>query len=128
MVGAVGMMVGVLSVVSGVLLQPIVPLRWLAGGASASPSNGLCICASPLLAASSKPAPPPPSLSPPCSTLHFYNLKSTLSVPQQMVVAEIDDPFVPLPDDLLVRQLEAGCSWKQDAASLALGWHLVEPP
>ena len=47
----------------------------------------------------------PHSHTPPArSTLHFYNLKSTLSVPQQMVVAEIDDPFVPLPDDLLVRR------------------------
>lgn len=41
------------------------------------------------------------------NTLHFYNLKSTLSVPQQMVVAEIDDPFVPLPDDLLVNLRES---------------------
>ncbi|EFN54134.1 hypothetical protein CHLNCDRAFT_135519 [Chlorella variabilis] len=36
------------------------------------------------------------------NTLHFYNLKSSLSQPQMMVVAEVDDPFVPLPDDLLV--------------------------
>ena len=102
------MMVGVLSVVCGVLLQWIVPLRWLARGASASLSNGLCFCASPQLAALTHPPHRlPPSL-PPRSTLHFYNLKSTLSVPQQMVVAEIDDPFVPLPDDLLVREPEAG--------------------
>jgi hypothetical protein len=43
--------------------------------------------------------PPSPTL---CSTIHFYNLKSSLSAPQMMVVPEIDDPFVPLPDDLLV--------------------------
>lgn len=36
------------------------------------------------------------------STLHFYNLKSGLSTPQMLVVPELDDPFVPLPDDLLV--------------------------
>lgn len=36
------------------------------------------------------------------STLHFYNLKSSLSQPQMVVVAEIDSPFVPLPDELLV--------------------------
>ena len=49
--------------------------------------------------------PCPPSHNPPrtlCSTIHFYNLKSSLSAPQMMVVPEIDDPFVPLPDDLLV--------------------------
>uniref|UniRef100_A0A1D1XLC4 Protein transport protein Sec24-like At3g07100 n=1 Tax=Anthurium amnicola TaxID=1678845 RepID=A0A1D1XLC4_9ARAE len=36
------------------------------------------------------------------STLHFYNLKSSLTQPQMMVVADLDDIFVPLPDDLLV--------------------------
>ena len=47
---------------------------------------------------------PTPHPNPHCSrsTLHFYNLKSSLSQPQMMVVAEVDDPFVPLPDDLLV--------------------------
>lgn len=36
------------------------------------------------------------------STLHFYNLKSSLTQPQMMVVGDLDDIFVPLPDDLLV--------------------------
>ncbi|XP_020091801.1 protein transport protein Sec24-like At3g07100 isoform X2 [Ananas comosus] len=36
------------------------------------------------------------------STLHFHNLKSSLSQPQMMVVADLDDVFLPLPDDLLV--------------------------
>ncbi|XP_078432207.1 sec23/Sec24 protein transport family protein [Wolffia australiana] len=36
------------------------------------------------------------------STLHFYNLKSTLTQPQMMVVTDLDDLFIPLPDDLLV--------------------------
>ena len=52
------------------------------------------------------PTPVPPLClhhpCPPRSTIHFYNLKASLSAPQMMVVAEMDDPFVPLPDDLLV--------------------------
>lgn len=36
------------------------------------------------------------------STLHFYCLKSSLTQPQMMVVADLDDLFLPLPDDLLV--------------------------
>lgn len=35
-------------------------------------------------------------------TLHFYNLRAGLSAAQMLVVAETEDPFVPLPDDLLV--------------------------
>lgn len=42
-----------------------------------------------------------------CSTLHFYNLKSSLTQPQMLVVTELDDPFVPLPDDLLVNLRES---------------------
>ncbi|GLJ20808.1 hypothetical protein SUGI_0379320 [Cryptomeria japonica] len=41
------------------------------------------------------------------SALHFYNLKSSLTQPQMMVVADLDDPFVPLPDDLLVNLSES---------------------
>ncbi|KAI3787781.1 hypothetical protein L2E82_00206 [Cichorium intybus] len=36
------------------------------------------------------------------STIHFYNMKSSLTQPQMMVVSDLDDIFVPLPDDLLV--------------------------
>eukprot|EP00252_Welwitschia_mirabilis_P006493 TRINITY_DN17387_c0_g1_i1.p1 TRINITY_DN17387_c0_g1~~TRINITY_DN17387_c0_g1_i1.p1 ORF type:complete len:1038 (+),score=215.63 TRINITY_DN17387_c0_g1_i1:303-3416(+) len=41
------------------------------------------------------------------STLHFYNLKSTLMQPQMLVVADLEEPFVPLPDDLLVNLSES---------------------
>ncbi|KAJ6794060.1 protein transport protein Sec24-like [Iris pallida] len=36
------------------------------------------------------------------STLHFYIYPSSLTQPQMMVVADLDDIFLPLPDDLLV--------------------------
>ncbi|KAL2535702.1 Protein transport protein Sec24-like [Forsythia ovata] len=36
------------------------------------------------------------------STIHFYNMKSSLMQPQMMVVSDLDDIFIPLPDDLLV--------------------------
>ncbi|KAK1259782.1 Protein transport protein Sec24-like [Acorus gramineus] len=41
------------------------------------------------------------------STLHFYNMKSSLTQPQMMVVADLDDIFIPLPDDLLVNLSES---------------------
>ncbi|KAF6154111.1 hypothetical protein GIB67_009811 [Kingdonia uniflora] len=41
------------------------------------------------------------------STLHFYNLKSSLTQPQMMVVSDINDIFIPLPDDLLVNLSES---------------------
>ncbi|KAF8050930.1 hypothetical protein N665_1852s0001, partial [Sinapis alba] len=41
------------------------------------------------------------------STLHFYNMKSSLSQPQMMVVSDLDDIFIPLPDDLLVNLSES---------------------
>ncbi|XP_058104193.1 protein transport protein SEC24 A-like [Magnolia sinica] len=41
------------------------------------------------------------------STLHFYNMKSSLTLPQMMVVADLDDLFVPLPDDLVVNLSES---------------------
>jgi protein transport protein SEC24 len=36
------------------------------------------------------------------STIHFYNLKSTLAAPQMLVVPDISDIILPLPEDLLV--------------------------
>ncbi|XP_043701190.1 protein transport protein Sec24-like At3g07100 [Telopea speciosissima] len=41
------------------------------------------------------------------STLHFYNMKSSLTQPQMMVVSDLEDIFVPLPDDLLVNLSES---------------------
>ncbi|CAI8615333.1 unnamed protein product [Vicia faba] len=41
------------------------------------------------------------------STIHFYNLKSTLNQPQMFVVSDLDDIFIPLPDDLLVNLSES---------------------
>ncbi|XP_010464294.1 PREDICTED: protein transport protein Sec24-like At3g07100 [Camelina sativa] len=41
------------------------------------------------------------------STLHFYNMKSSLSQPQMMIVTDLDDIFLPLPDDLLVNLSES---------------------
>ncbi|KAF5454231.1 hypothetical protein F2P56_023911 [Juglans regia] len=39
--------------------------------------------------------------------IHFYNMKSSLTQPQMMVVSDLDDIFVPLPDDLLVNLSES---------------------
>lgn len=36
------------------------------------------------------------------NTVHFYNIKSTLNQPQVMVVSDVEDIFLPLPDDMLV--------------------------
>ncbi|KAL3648810.1 Protein transport protein Sec24A [Castilleja foliolosa] len=41
------------------------------------------------------------------STIHFYNMKSSLAQPQMMVVSDLDDVFVPLPDDLLINLSES---------------------
>jgi protein transport protein SEC24 len=36
------------------------------------------------------------------SSVHFYSLKSSLKAPQMFVVSELDDVYLPIPDDLLV--------------------------
>lgn len=36
------------------------------------------------------------------SAVHFYNMNSSLSQPQELVVCDIDDIFIPCPDNLLV--------------------------
>ncbi|KAI8807923.1 Sec23/Sec24 trunk domain-containing protein [Cladochytrium replicatum] len=36
------------------------------------------------------------------STLHFYNLNAQASEPQMLVVADLEDVYLPLPEDLLV--------------------------
>lgn len=41
------------------------------------------------------------------STIHFYNLKSTLKAPQMMVVADLEELFIPIPDELLVNLSES---------------------
>ncbi|XP_022865085.1 protein transport protein Sec24-like At3g07100, partial [Olea europaea var. sylvestris] len=41
------------------------------------------------------------------SMIHFYNMKSSLMQPQMMVVSDLDDIFIPLPDDLLVNLSES---------------------
>ncbi|KAE8010366.1 hypothetical protein FH972_006741 [Carpinus fangiana] len=41
------------------------------------------------------------------SAIHFYNMKSSLAQPQMMVVSDLDDIFLPLPDDLLVNLSES---------------------
>ncbi|XP_009629419.1 protein transport protein SEC24 A-like isoform X3 [Nicotiana tomentosiformis] len=41
------------------------------------------------------------------STLHFYNMKSSLTQPQMIVMSDLDDVFIPLPDDLLVNLSES---------------------
>jgi len=39
--------------------------------------------------------------------VHFYNLKSSLNAPQMLVVSELEDLFLPLPEDLLVNLSES---------------------
>ena len=41
------------------------------------------------------------------TSLHFYNLNSNLSQPQMLVVSDLDDLFLPLPDDILVPLAES---------------------
>eukprot|EP00941_MAST-03F_sp_MAST-3F-sp1_P005150 g5150.t1 len=41
------------------------------------------------------------------SSVHFYNLKPQLKQPQMLVVSEVNDVFLPAPDDLLVNLKES---------------------
>uniref|UniRef100_R7W628 Retrovirus-related Pol polyprotein from transposon TNT 1-94 n=1 Tax=Aegilops tauschii TaxID=37682 RepID=R7W628_AEGTA len=56
------------------------------------------------------------------STSHFHNFKSSLSQLQMMVVADLDDVFLPLPDDLLDNiNVEAALGPAHGAASMVMG-------
>merc|ERR1719460_168283 len=41
------------------------------------------------------------------TSLHFYNLNPNLSQPQMLVVSDLEDLFLPLPDDILVNAYES---------------------
>jgi len=41
------------------------------------------------------------------SSLHFYNLNPNLSQPQMLVVSDLEDLFLPLPDDILVNATDS---------------------
>eukprot|EP00922_Rhytidocystis_sp_ex-Travisia-forbesii_P027728 GHVS01040710.1.p1 GENE.GHVS01040710.1~~GHVS01040710.1.p1 ORF type:complete len:927 (+),score=159.09 GHVS01040710.1:82-2781(+) len=41
------------------------------------------------------------------TTVHFYNLSPALSQPQMVVVADLEELFIPLPDNILVNATEA---------------------
>lgn len=41
------------------------------------------------------------------TSLHFYNLNPNLSTPQMLVVSDLEDLFLPLPDDILVHASES---------------------
>jgi protein transport protein SEC24 len=41
------------------------------------------------------------------NTIHFYNLQEGLSQPQVLIVSDIDDVFLPMPDSLLVNLFES---------------------
>ncbi|GAA0171377.1 vesicle coat protein [Lithospermum erythrorhizon] len=41
------------------------------------------------------------------STVHYYEMKSSSSQPRMMVISDLDDIFIPLPDDLLVNLSES---------------------
>lgn len=40
-------------------------------------------------------------------TLHFYDLSGKKSIPQMFVVSDLEEPFLPVPDDLLVNLADA---------------------
>lgn len=41
------------------------------------------------------------------SSVHYYNLKASLCQPQMLVVPDHTDPFLPVPEDLLVNLSES---------------------
>jgi len=41
------------------------------------------------------------------TSLHFYNLNPSLSQPQMLVVSDLEDLFLPLPDDILVNAADS---------------------
>jgi protein transport protein SEC24 len=41
------------------------------------------------------------------TSIHFYNLKSTLAAPQMLVISDVTDVILPLPEDLLVNLQES---------------------
>jgi len=53
------------------------------------------------------------------STLHFYNLGSTAVEPQMLVLADLEEVFLPQPDDLLVNLTE--CRKQVEALLSKLG-------
>jgi hypothetical protein len=72
-----------------------------------SPHTIFLLESRPLITSSAQPLSMIPFFFSIHSSIHFYNLKSTLSQPQMMVVTEMDEPFVPLPEDLLVNLKES---------------------
>ncbi|KAL7753855.1 COPII subunit [Sorochytrium milnesiophthora] len=48
------------------------------------------------------------------SSLHFYNLNATIAEPQMLVMSDLEEPFLPLPHDLLANLNES----KQQVMSL----------
>ena len=59
------------------------------------------------------------------SSIHFYNLKSGLKSPQMLVVSDVVDVILPLPEDLLVN-LQVRCVVKLNVYLLyALVWNHI---
>ncbi|CAK0832601.1 unnamed protein product, partial [Prorocentrum cordatum] len=55
------------------------------------------------------------------TSLHFYNLNANLSQPQMLVVSDLEDIFVPLPDDVLV-PIQDGASCRGDTHAPCAAW------
>ena len=41
------------------------------------------------------------------SNVHFYNMKQKLKQPHMMVITDLDDMFLPIPDELLINLSES---------------------